>query len=135
MFKHNKYKHVIFIDWTSFIGLQGQRTRMRTVKRWTFIYLLSFYNFVKMSYSEDLADGLQKLRGSQKFCDVVLIAEETEFYCHKVVLSALSEFFETMFDSPFKVCQVYTIIDIIFNIDAYTYNYKAGTLFILIRTH
>lgn len=91
----------------SFIGLQGQRTRMRTVKRWTFIYLLSFYNFVKMSYSEDLADGLQKLRGSQKFCDVVLIAEDTEFYCHKVVLSALSEFFDTMFDSSFKVCLHY----------------------------
>lgn len=68
-----------------------------------------------MSYSDDLADGLQKLRGSQKFCDVVLIAEDTEFYCHKVVLSALSEFFETMFDSPFKVCLYY--ID----------TYKAGT--------
>lgn len=57
---------------------------------------------IKMSYSEDMKDGLQKLRGSKKFCDVVLIAEGTEFYCHKVVLSALSEFFETMFDSPFK---------------------------------
>lgn len=107
MSKHNKYEHVIFINWTSFIGLQGQRTRMRnvTVKRWTSIYFR--FNIVKMSYSEDLADGLQKLRGSQKFCDVVLIAENTEFYCHKVVLSALSEFFETMFDSPFKVCLHY----------------------------
>lgn len=57
-----------------------------------------------MSYSDDLADGLQKQRGSQKFCDMVLIAEGTEFYCHKVVLSAMSEVFETMFDSLFKVC-------------------------------
>lgn len=55
-----------------------------------------------MSYSDDLADGLQKLRGSQKFCDVVLKAEDTKFYCHKVVLSAMSEFFETMFESRFK---------------------------------
>ncbi|XP_065938290.1 kelch-like protein 24 [Magallana gigas] len=55
-----------------------------------------------MSYSGDLADGLQKLRGNQKFCDMVLKAEDKEFYCHKVVLSALSVYFETMFDSSFK---------------------------------
>lgn len=56
-----------------------------------------------MSYSEDFADGLQKQRGSEKFCDVVLVADDETFPCHKVVLAALSEFFETMFDSPFKV--------------------------------
>lgn len=71
------------------------------------IHIFYFRFIVKMSYSGDLADGLQKLRGSQKFCDVVLIAEDTEFYCHKVVLSALSEFFDTMFDSSFKVCLHY----------------------------
>ncbi|XP_061186569.1 kelch-like protein 24 [Saccostrea echinata] len=63
-----------------------------------------------MSYNDDFADGLQKMRGSEKFCDVVLLTEDVskgvpkvvKFPCHKVVLAALSEYFETMFDSPFK---------------------------------
>lgn len=62
-----------------------------------------------MSYSNDFADGLQKLRKNDIFCDVVLKSstEEShkEFRCHKVVLAALSEVFEKMLDSQFKVCK------------------------------
>ena len=61
-----------------------------------------------MSYSKDFVDGLQKLRKNGIFCDVVLKSstEESckEFLCHKVVLSALSDVFEKMLDSSFKVC-------------------------------
>ncbi|XP_062590225.1 kelch-like protein 30 [Saccostrea cucullata] len=69
-----------------------------------------------MAYSDDFADGLQKMRVSEKFCDLVLVTEDytddmdesmkvpekVKFPCHKVVLAALSEYFETMFESRFK---------------------------------
>jgi hypothetical protein len=58
-----------------------------------------------MSYSEDFAKGLQRLRSpkKEKFCDVVLVADGKKFPCHKVILAALSEFFENMFFNSFKV--------------------------------
>ncbi|KAK3102330.1 hypothetical protein FSP39_010557 [Pinctada imbricata] len=52
------------------------------------------------SYSDELAVGLNAMRKEEKFCDAVLVTPSgTRFHCHRVVLSALSKFFEVMFDS------------------------------------
>jgi len=50
-----------------------------------------------------LTHGLEKLRHEKSYCDFKLIADDEEFPCHRVVLAAVSPFFETMFNSDMKV--------------------------------
>lgn len=43
--------------------------------------------------------GLRALFEQRRHCDVTIIAEKHEFPCHKAVLAAASEYFDTMFSS------------------------------------
>lgn len=58
-------------------------------------------------YSRDLADGLEKLLIDDKYCDFTVTAGGQDFGCHRVILAALSPYFEVMFDTPFMVMSLF----------------------------
>lgn len=51
-------------------------------------------------YHSDLTNGLNRLRLNGKYSDVIVTCGNRTYQCHRVVLSAMSEYFECMFDSP-----------------------------------
>ncbi|XP_033752613.1 kelch-like protein 25 [Pecten maximus] len=53
-------------------------------------------------YSTDLTSGLNRLRLDGKYSDVTIRCGDRTYSCHRVVLAAMSEFFECMFDSPME---------------------------------
>lgn len=58
--------------------------------------------------STTLAQGLEDLRKRQSYTDFVIISEDNvKIPCHRVILAAVSPFFDTMFNSDM---QVYTYI-------------------------
>ena len=55
------------------------------------------YKFTEISHPAQVLTGLNHLRNSQHFCDVVLTAGGQEFNCHKIVLASFSPYFHAMF--------------------------------------
>lgn len=55
------------------------------------------------TYSTDLAKGLWNLKVDDKYADFTISVNGREFKCHRVILAALSEYFEVMFDSGLEV--------------------------------
>jgi hypothetical protein len=53
--------------------------------------------FKDPSNSSKILEGLNKLRTSKSMCDITLKVEDAEFFCHKCVLSSLSNYFSAMF--------------------------------------
>ena len=51
-----------------------------------------------MLYIRELGDGLKKLKTRGKYTDFTICVGDREFRCHRVILAAVSEYFETMFD-------------------------------------
>ncbi|KAH3721799.1 hypothetical protein DPMN_064746 [Dreissena polymorpha] len=51
-----------------------------------------------------LCDGLERLRQNEgSYADFTILSEEGKtFHCHRVVLAAVSPFFDTMFTSDMK---------------------------------
>ncbi|KAL3874089.1 hypothetical protein ACJMK2_037152 [Sinanodonta woodiana] len=60
-------------------------------------------------YSADLASGLLNLRCSQQYTDVEVKVGEMVFYCHRVILCAMSEYFHMMMQHPMKESKSGTI--------------------------
>ena len=58
-----------------------------------------------LSDGDQLREGLSTLLDSTTLCDVKLKAEGKLFHAHKVVLAALSSYFEAMFTRGFKESQ------------------------------
>ncbi|XP_052772645.1 kelch-like protein 3 [Mya arenaria] len=55
------------------------------------------YKFTEVSHPAQVLTGLNHLRNSQQFCDIVLLAGGQEFNCHKIVLASFSPYFHAMF--------------------------------------
>ncbi|XP_021340178.1 kelch-like protein 3 [Mizuhopecten yessoensis] len=53
----------------------------------------------------DLTKGMNRLRLDGKYSDVTIKCGDRSFFCHRVVLAAMSEFFECMFDSEMQESQ------------------------------
>ncbi|XP_056130077.1 kelch repeat and BTB domain-containing protein 12 [Lampris incognitus] len=51
-----------------------------------------------------LLDQLRKMRETENLTDVVLVAEDISFPCHRVVLSAFSPYFRVMFTCGLREC-------------------------------
>ncbi|CAF1104954.1 unnamed protein product [Didymodactylos carnosus] len=54
-------------------------------------------SFPENTHPPDLLDGLNDLRLNKKLCDVILVVDKQQFYCHKNVLAATSPYFRAMF--------------------------------------
>ena len=55
------------------------------------------YRYVELSHPAQLLSGLRDLQNNTQFCDVIIAVDGQEFPCHKVVLSAFSQYFRAMF--------------------------------------
>lgn len=55
------------------------------------------FKFTEISHPAQVLTGLNHLRNSRHFCDVVLVAEGQELDCHKIVLASFSPYFNAMF--------------------------------------
>ena len=55
------------------------------------------YRYVELSHPAQLLSGLRDLQSNSQFCDVIISVDGQEFPCHKVVLSAFSQYFRAMF--------------------------------------
>ncbi|KAL3877593.1 hypothetical protein ACJMK2_035289 [Sinanodonta woodiana] len=58
----------------------------------------------KMRYHTTLCQGLEQQWLSEQYTDTKIIVEEKIFSCHRVVLSAMSPFFEVMYQSGMREC-------------------------------
>ncbi|TWW56762.1 Kelch repeat and BTB domain-containing protein 12 [Takifugu flavidus] len=56
-------------------------------------------------HASHLLMHLQRMRATQELTDVVLLTEGVAFYCHKVVLSAFSAYFQAMFTCGLRETQ------------------------------
>lgn len=56
----------------------------------------------KLSYTSNLASGLNQLRQEGSLCDITIIVANQRFQAHKAVLSASSDYFRSMFTSGFQ---------------------------------
>lgn len=54
------------------------------------------------AYSTTVLQGMEMLLREESLCDVVFEVEGQHFPCHKIVLSAVSAFFKTMFTTPLR---------------------------------
>ena len=52
--------------------------------------------------SRDLLTKLSRFKRESKFCDIVLVVEDVEIPCHKLVLCLCSEYFEMMLTAGFS---------------------------------
>ncbi|XP_020339249.1 kelch repeat and BTB domain-containing protein 12-like [Oncorhynchus kisutch] len=59
---------------------------------------------LRAKHSLGLLDQLRKMRETEKLTDVVLVAEDISFPCHRVVLSAFSPYFRVMFTCGLREC-------------------------------
>jgi len=57
------------------------------------------FRFIEPSHPSRMLAGLDAMRKSGQFCDVILLAEDTELPAHRIVLSSLSAYFSAMFAS------------------------------------
>ncbi|XP_076814560.1 kelch-like protein 28 isoform X1 [Clavelina lepadiformis] len=55
--------------------------------------------YENLHFSVDLVQGLNKQRLDDRYCDITLIVADNKFPAHRSVLSASSEYFDTMFSS------------------------------------
>lgn len=55
------------------------------------------------THAEELTTGFERLRKDDKYADFTITAGGQDFKCHRIVLAALSPYFEMMFDSDFVV--------------------------------
>lgn len=55
--------------------------------------------FADEKHSDHVLTGLNSLRSSNSFCDVMLCVEAVEYPCHKVVLASFSPYFRAMFSN------------------------------------
>ncbi|XP_063443616.1 kelch-like protein diablo [Mytilus trossulus] len=55
------------------------------------------HRYVELSHPAQLLSGLRDLQNRTQFCDVIISVDGQEFPCHKVVLSAFSQYFRAMF--------------------------------------
>lgn len=55
------------------------------------------YRYVELSHPAQVLSGLRDLQCNSQFCDVIISVDGQEFPCHKVVLSAFSQYFRAMF--------------------------------------
>jgi len=53
-------------------------------------------------FSKDFLEGLNELRKSEKFFDIIIIVENVQISCHKVVLASASTYFRSMFAGCLK---------------------------------
>lgn len=57
-------------------------------------------------YHKDLSKNLQRLRLDDKYTDVTITPfgnRDKTFRCHRIILAAMSTYFETMFDAGLSV--------------------------------
>jgi hypothetical protein len=54
---------------------------------------------VELNHPTDLLAGLNALRLSRQFCDVILCVDGQEFPTHRIILSSFSAYFRAMFAS------------------------------------
>ena len=67
--------------------------------------------FLRLRHAQSLLTALENLRNREELCDVVLRVAETEIKAHRVVLAAVSPYFNAMFtgdlaESKQKVVQL-----------------------------
>ena len=60
-------------------------------------------------FSKDFLEGLNELRKSEKFFDIIIIVENVQISCHKVVLASASTYFRYLHFSKFKKKLEYVI--------------------------
>ena len=53
--------------------------------------------YVDKDFHVTLAEGLKQLMMKKRLCDVAIICDREQFYAHKNVLAASSEYFHAMF--------------------------------------
>ncbi|CAG2206942.1 kelch-like protein 24 [Mytilus edulis] len=56
----------------------------------------------KMRYLDTLTDGLDNLLSTGQHSDIEVIVDDRSFHCHKVILSAMSPYFEAMFSHDMR---------------------------------
>ncbi|XP_076124910.1 kelch repeat and BTB domain-containing protein 12 [Alosa pseudoharengus] len=59
---------------------------------------------LKSRHGISLLDQLNRMRDTEQLTDVVLVAEDVRFACHRVVLSAFSPYFRVMFTCGLREC-------------------------------
>ncbi len=67
-------------------------------------------DFVDTDYCKLFLKRMFHLREQGDYTDVVLKTDELEVACHKVVLSAASDYFQAMFSSGSNTSPSYTIL-------------------------
>ena len=55
------------------------------------------FRFTELYHPAQVLTGLNHLRNSLQFCDVVILAGGQEFNCHRIVLASFSPYFNAMF--------------------------------------
>ncbi|GFQ65929.1 kelch-like protein 24 [Trichonephila clavata] len=68
------------------------------------------FTYVEHTHSVEILAGLDELRKSNTFCDVLLSVEGDDFPCHKVVLASFSSYFKAMFTSEMAESQQKEIV-------------------------
>ncbi|KAL3877713.1 hypothetical protein ACJMK2_035378 [Sinanodonta woodiana] len=56
----------------------------------------------QIKYLESLSQGITEVYYNKRYCDVTISVEETKFECHKLILGAMSHYFNAMFSSGMR---------------------------------
>jgi len=56
-----------------------------------------------VTHTKELTGGLKRMLTQSKHSDIIIECENKTFNCHKVILAAISPYFETMFDVGLEV--------------------------------